>query len=229
MIVYSEHVSRFKPATYTFLFVGCDFVSLLLQAAGGGLASAGNTESVKNTGKDIMVAGVSWQVASLSLFALLCYDFHRRIHRTPESQRNLAFATFRTTRKFTGFLWALGVATVTIFVRSVFRCAELSGGFHGPLANEEVTFMILEGAMICTAVIALTLFHPGLVFGANWDRAAWKVRGGKASVAAPAALGGNYTLVDAQAFKTANAEETQSLTYSSRPQTPPESHAYSGA
>jgi hypothetical protein len=75
------------------------------------------------------------------------------------------------------FLLGLCAATITIFVRSVFRCAELSGGFRGPLANQEVTFMILEGAMICIAVISLTLYHPGLVFQKAWKSAAWTIRG----------------------------------------------------
>ncbi|KAL8886374.1 MAG: hypothetical protein Q9192_006498, partial [Flavoplaca navasiana] len=41
-------------------------------------------------------------------------------------------------------------------------------GFNGHLANDEVTFMILEGAMVAIASIALTLPHPGMVFGRNW-------------------------------------------------------------
>ena len=36
--------------------------------------------------------------------------------------------------------------------------------------------MILEGAMICIAVVCLTVFHPGSVFGKDWNVAAWKIR-----------------------------------------------------
>lgn len=55
-----------------------------------------------------------------------------------------------------------------IFVRSVFRVAELSEGFGGKLANQQVTFMILEGAMIVVACVCLTGSQPGLVFGTLW-------------------------------------------------------------
>ena len=63
---------------------------------------------------------------------------------------------------------ALGLATLTIYIRSCFRVAELQGGFNGTLANEEVPFMILEGAMVVIAAISLTVAHPGLIFGKSW-------------------------------------------------------------
>lgn len=59
-------------------------------------------------------------------------------------------------------------ATVLILVRSSYRVAELSGGFGGNLANEEVPFMILEGAMIVLATLCLTVFHPGRCLGDQW-------------------------------------------------------------
>ena len=60
---------------------------------------------------------------------------------------------------------------MTIYVRSIFRVAELKSGFDGKLANQEVTFMILEGAMVAIASMALTAFHPGPVFKDSWKSA----------------------------------------------------------
>jgi hypothetical protein len=59
---------------------------------------------------------------------------------------------------------ALLTATVTILIRSTFRVAELTGGFHGKLWNNEIDFMCLDGAMVALACVFLTGFHPGLVF-----------------------------------------------------------------
>jgi hypothetical protein len=75
----------------------------------------------------------------------------------------------------------LAIATVTIFIRSTYRVAELSQGFHGKLANQETTFMILEGAMIIIGVTAITILHPYFAFGGpeGWTGAAWHLRGGK--------------------------------------------------
>ena len=66
---------------------------------------------------------------------------------------------------------ALALSTITIFVRSCFRVAELQQGFHGALANQQVTFMILEGAMVIISVVGLTCFHPGVAFQGSWGEA----------------------------------------------------------
>jgi hypothetical protein len=42
---------------------------------------------------------------------------------------------------------------------------EVSGGYESELTNDEVTFMILEGAMASTACICLTVLHAGWVLG----------------------------------------------------------------
>ena len=66
---------------------------------------------------------------------------------------------------------ALTLATVTIIIRSIFRAIELSEGFSGSLANNELLYMILEPPMISIAVIALTLCHPGVCFQGSWSSA----------------------------------------------------------
>jgi hypothetical protein len=45
VVVYGEERSRFRPRTYTIMFCSCDFLALLLQAAGGAIASTANTTS----------------------------------------------------------------------------------------------------------------------------------------------------------------------------------------
>jgi hypothetical protein len=158
------------------LFITCDFIALLLQAAGGGIASGANTTSTDKIGKDIMVAGVSWQVFSLALFAVLCADYAWKLRKAGHADMNPNCDDLRRSLYFRLFLWALGAATLAIFVRSVFRCAELSQGFKGKLANQQITFMVLEGAMIVIAVVLLTLFHPGRVFRHAWNELSWSLR-----------------------------------------------------
>src|SRR4051812_26834414 len=71
---------------------------------------------------------------------------------------------------------ALALATLGIFVRSVFRVAELSEGFGGHLANDEVSFMILDGTMVIISCLALTIVHPGRGFGSVWKEANFTFR-----------------------------------------------------
>jgi RTA1 like protein len=126
-----------------------------------------------------MLAGFSWQVSSLGIFCILCAEFTWRVTRASEESlsRAAGFVELRHTLRFRSFLWALGLATLTVFVRSVFRCVELREGFRGKLANREVTFMVLEGAMIVIAVAMLTIWHPGRAFRGKWQEAGWSLRG----------------------------------------------------
>ena len=53
--------------------------------------------------------------------------------------------------------------------------AELSGGFGGSLANNEVSFMILDGAMMAIVVILLTTAHPGFTLGPMWQAGTFRL------------------------------------------------------
>ena len=78
----------------------------------------------------------------------------------------------------TNVLIALAFATLFILIRSCFRVAELSGGFGSALANDEVTFMVLEGGMVISATLALTILHPGKAFDGGWAKAGYRFRTG---------------------------------------------------
>jgi hypothetical protein len=68
---------------------------------------------------------------------------------------------------------ALALAIIAIFVRCVYRVAELHGGFGGKLANNQATFLIFEGPLIMIAGLALVIFHPGVCFSGAWKAAGW--------------------------------------------------------
>jgi hypothetical protein len=134
-----------------------------------------------------MLAGLAAQVASLTLYLGICLDFAWRIYRLSfrtkgagspgtDSVENNGFAlhpdfaALRASKSWGTFLVLQGLATICIYIRSVFRVAELSGGFDSHLANDEVTFMALEGAMISLAAIALSTWgHPGIGFQGRWS------------------------------------------------------------
>lgn len=48
--------------------------------------------------------------------------------------------------------------------RCIYRIPELLGGWGGELMQAETEFIILEGVMIAIAVLAQTVFHPGICF-----------------------------------------------------------------
>ncbi|MCJ1447833.1 MAG: hypothetical protein MMC23_008345 [Stictis urceolatum] len=174
--VYGQHLARFRPFVYTVVFMISDFFSLVLQGAGGGLASTGDTPDQVNTGVNVMIAGLAFQVVSLVIFIVLCSDFAIRVWRH-KHDHNPEFASLRNGLKFKLFLVALSTATIMIFIRSIYRVAELKAGFHSSFANNETTFLVLEGIMVTIASIAITAFHPGFIYGrANWAAANFKMR-----------------------------------------------------
>lgn len=104
VVVYGESISRIKPRTYTILFMSCDFISLLLQAAGGAIAASANTVKDTDLGVNIMIAGLSFQVVSLVLFIGLSCDFAWRVRNAAEMSLNQRFGALRESKKFRAFL-----------------------------------------------------------------------------------------------------------------------------
>ncbi|KAJ4303028.1 hypothetical protein N0V90_001919 [Kalmusia sp. IMI 367209] len=173
IVVVGANHSRIKPKMYTYIFVGCDLLSLILQAIGGAMASMANGGSDADLGVNIMIAGLCSQIVSMVIFFVLWGDFALRVRKAKNSGdvktvHAPLYENLRAERTFHWFQLSLFAATVLIFIRCVYRVAELWNGFDSHLANDELTFMIFEGPMIILAVGLMTVFHPGRVFGDLW-------------------------------------------------------------
>lgn len=192
MMIYGERVSPFRPRTYTLVFVGWDGLSLILQTAGAIVTSIPNHShsTLTQRGVNVVIAGLANQLAFLGVFMGTSMDFARRVQQYPE-RLNWGLVQLRRSFMWKGLLggmyflmlWldssnsgaGLIVATVAIFIRTIFRLAALGNGIHSHLANDEITFMFLEGAMVIIATVGLTIFHPGLCLGGEWDRPALRL------------------------------------------------------
>ncbi|KAI9641693.1 hypothetical protein NHQ30_009549 [Ciborinia camelliae] len=175
-----------------------DWIALVLQAAGGAIADTAATEDGMNGGTHILVAGLSFQVLGLILFMLMVgeYVFKVKGERSRKQAANWAAGEndiMRNERKMRYLCYGMDnpdarwvleltvfagitVATVLILIRSIFRVAELAKGFQSKLANEEVPFMILEGAVIILATTTMTICHPGLVIPGKWKESGWELK-----------------------------------------------------
>lgn len=100
--VYGTHFSRIQPRMYTILFVSCDLISLILQAAGGAIASIANDKKTNDLGVHILVAGLAFQVFSLTLFMVLCAEFALRVRKSA-GEMDPAFSQLRNSFKFKAF------------------------------------------------------------------------------------------------------------------------------
>jgi chromate transport protein ChrA len=126
-----------------------------VQAIGGGMASAATNDVNGDTapGTHVMVAGIVFQMASITVFVVLAADFVRRALR----RRLLQSMTGSIVPLFGAMIFSV----VCIYVRSIYRTIELSEGWSGYLITTERYFIALDGAMMVAAVVVFNIFHPG--------------------------------------------------------------------
>ncbi|RCK54550.1 Sphingoid long-chain base transporter RSB1 [Candida viswanathii] len=76
VVIHGRHYSWLRPMFYSYIFVTCDVISLVVQAVGGGLSAVAASEyDDVGPGTDTMIAGIAFQVFSMSIFLLLWFRF----------------------------------------------------------------------------------------------------------------------------------------------------------
>jgi hypothetical protein len=137
-------------------------IKLIFRSAGAALAAGATASSVK-TGNDTMMVGLASQVVTLAIFGIMALDVFFRI-RKHQGRYTESAEALRASSRFKGFLIAITVAYCTIFIRCVYRIAEMAGGWSNPIMQDQIAFIVLDGVMCIIAVLALNLFHPGFLF-----------------------------------------------------------------
>ena len=135
LVIYcGPEYSRLKARLYPWVFVGCDWGSIILQAIGGGVAaSAGKTSdrTLLHAGNGLIVAGISFQVATMAACGILGADFFYRFFRMKPSsvtqekpdktpyEKDLSEP--KKHRSFKLFCAAIAFAYVTVLIRCIYR------------------------------------------------------------------------------------------------------------
>ncbi|KAF8579289.1 RTA1 like protein [Ramaria rubella] len=170
--------SRLKPKTYLRLFVSADVFALIVQAAGGALASIATTLPAANTGSDIMVTGIFLQMVAMLCYTFLAAEFLIRLHlkrplrveSPPPSPRS--FSDDKEWKSDDGMflpprigLMVLGLtlATILVFIRTFYRTVELLGGWHGHIIRTEIYFNLLDATPIVLALFTLNFLSPAFL------------------------------------------------------------------
>ncbi|KAF5688809.1 parasitic phase-specific psp-1 [Fusarium circinatum] len=149
-------ISRFDPRVFYWMFIPCDIISLILQAVGGAFSATGTTKKDVDTGVDISLAGLIFQVITLVLFCLLFTDYLLLCRKS-----NLARSGM--TKAMTVFLTFLFLSILFVLIRCTFRIVELHEGYFSHFFRQEGGFIGLESAVMCAAVICLNIGHPGKI------------------------------------------------------------------
>lgn len=91
-----------------------------------------------------MMAGIVWQVFTLMVFGLLASEYARNafINRARFSQSAI---NLLSSLRFTLFLSAIVLAFFTVFIRCIYRIAEMAGGWENSIMQDETDFIVLDG------------------------------------------------------------------------------------
>nr|GAT45054.1 predicted protein [Mycena chlorophos] len=172
-VIFSRIIQQLGPQysllpsrSYAWIFVSCDLIALVVQGVGGGLASAAVTLSAANQGADIMLGGIGFQFAVVVIFTFLVMDFLIRRARDapwhPAEATSTVVPRTRMSQRTRITLYALAFSNTVLFIRSVYRLIELSGGWEGRIIHTQVYFNVLDGGMIVLAMAVWNFVHPGI-------------------------------------------------------------------
>lgn len=152
-----------SPKLYLWIFCTCDVISLFVQAAGGGIASSeSNAKGQTAVGTNIMVAGIVFQLFSITIFVVCAMDVFRRVNR-------LGLLGLATKGLLRPLLGAMALSVVCIYIRSIYRTIELSQGWTGYLITHQSYFIGLDGVMMVIAVGVFNICHPGWMLPSEID------------------------------------------------------------
>ncbi|KAL0961346.1 hypothetical protein HGRIS_006302 [Hohenbuehelia grisea] len=162
--------SRISPKWYTIIFCSADVISLLVQGAGGGIASSATNEdrATANLGSKIMLAGIIFQMVMITIYSILAFEFFLRyiygrpVRSVPEPVDDYTGATRGYADNRLVLMSAgLVLSTLCLYVRAIYRTIELADGWTGRIITTEIYFNILDGAMVLIAMYSLNVAHPG--------------------------------------------------------------------
>ncbi|GAA6031683.1 hypothetical protein JCM8097_001932 [Rhodosporidiobolus ruineniae] len=149
------------------LFVWCDVITFLVQAAGGG-ASAGNGEIAK-VGPKIALVGLIVQLVSFGLFTCLLLVFAYRVRtRFPQLGSPVPAFSLKSYNPWSTELindwrilfWVLLLTCVGIMVRCVFRTVEYAQGYSGYLVTHEIYFYLLDALPLFLSMLCYAWLWP---------------------------------------------------------------------
>ena len=123
-----------------------------------------------DNGNYTMIGGLSFQALTLMVFLGLSADFAIRTIKNVKRnggmavKEDLASRRLRSSKRFRALLASLTIAAVLIFIRSVYRVAELAQGWKGELMTTEKFVIVLEAIPVAISGLLLSVFHPATCF-----------------------------------------------------------------
>jgi len=170
---------------YLIIFLGADVISLIMQAVGGGMAASADAAKGDNMelGPNIMLAGIVFQLASMVFFVVIGSDFiYRVMADKPYAFRMLSRTNSQDTltndsntaiekgedvkpkenltRWWIFLIGGVGLSSLAIIIRGIYRTAELSQGWGGSIMDNQNLQNFLDGLPMVIAVAVFNFINP---------------------------------------------------------------------
>ncbi|CAE6479844.1 unnamed protein product [Rhizoctonia solani] len=111
-----------------------------------------------------MLAGIVIQLAAVTLFDLLSIEFViRYAFGRPAHGASTDHEKHKIPKRVVLMLVGLGIASVFILIRSIYRTIELTDGWNGRIISTEKWFNWFDGGAIVMAMVTFNVFHPGFL------------------------------------------------------------------
>jgi len=173
--------SSLRPKIMSITFISCDFIALVIQAIGGASASIDfqNGTGNPNKGANIMMGGIIFQIVVVTAYVITFLEFIIRFNKDKPA-RPLVVTELESSAasgpsmkgkidtKMLQMICAAALATLFLYIRSIYRTIELANGWNGPVITNQTWFDFLDALQIIMALSVLNVFSPGrLLFGRN--------------------------------------------------------------
>ena len=153
----------FAPRVVLWGFITVDVLTTIMQIAGAALIGSSQSNRKDPTkGNDILLAGLAIQSISFTAFLTVLTLFRVALAK----DRNVS----TTARTKDSFILALALASLLVYLRTLFRLAETAQGLFGNVSTHEVFFGTLEFAPVVIAVWIMAIWHPGRLLPSLEDR-----------------------------------------------------------
>ncbi|GAA5949398.1 hypothetical protein JCM3765_003397 [Sporobolomyces pararoseus] len=149
------------------LFLWSDIVSFVTLLAGEVMVAIGGSEAT--IGHAIAIGGLVLQVVSYTLFCTLLTSFRKRVprmyphleeHVDRLSWRRFKFWSNQAVNDYRFLLTLMGVSSIGIMIRCVFRVIEFGNGFSGYIATHEAFFYLFDALPLLISMSLYAIFWP---------------------------------------------------------------------
>lgn len=113
---------------------------------------ASHNDSTRNTGSDVIVGGLFFQIIFFGIFVLVTYLFHTRMNKQPTTRSKQV--------PWKKHMYALYVVSALIMVRSIFRVVEFLQGFNGYIISHEWFLYVFDALLMLIAMLYMNWVHP---------------------------------------------------------------------